>query len=130
VLVALGAAVALGSPAALWLAAGLLLAPAHARPREARAVGSTLRGEIAEGLRFLAGHRVLRRFAVMVGGFNFAASATSAVFVLYAVGEGSTLGLSEPAFGVLLTATALGSLAGSVSRSGSSADLGASGCSR
>jgi MFS family permease len=113
-LVALGAAVALGSPAALWLAAGLLLLRLPAPPREARAVGSTLRGEIAEGLRFLAGHRVLRRFAVMVGGFNFAASATSAVFVLYAVGEGSTLRLSEPAFGVLLTTAAIGSLLGSL----------------
>jgi len=114
VLVALGAAVALGSPAVLWLAAGLLLLRLPTPPREERAAGSTLRGEIAEGVRFLAGHAVLRRFAVMVGGFNFAAAATSAVFVLYAVGEGSTLGLSEPAFGVLLTATAVGSLFGSM----------------
>jgi MFS family permease len=114
VLVAVGAALALGSPAVLWLAAGLLLLGLPTHVRETRAPGSTLRTEVAEGLRFLAGHRVLRRFAVMVGGFNFAASATSAVFVLYAVGEGSTLGLSEPAFGLLLTATALGSLAGSV----------------
>jgi MFS family permease len=114
VLVAFGAAVALGSPAVLWLAAGLLLLRLPTPPREERAAGSTLRGEIAEGVRFLAGHRILRRFAVMVGGFNFAASATSAVFVLYAVGEGSTLGLSEPAFGVLLTATAVGSLLGSI----------------
>jgi MFS family permease len=114
VLVALGAAVALGSPAVLWLAAGLLLLRLPTPPREERAVGSTLRGEIAEGVRFLAGHRILRRFAVMVGGFNFAAAATSAVFVLYAVGEGSTLGLSEPAFGVLLTAMAVGSLLGSM----------------
>lgn len=114
VLVAVGAALALGSPAVLWLAAGLLLLGLPRHVRELRAPGSTLRAEVAEGLRFLAGHRVLRRFAVMVGGFNFAASATSAVFVLYAVGEGSTLGLSEPAFGLLLTATALGSLVGSM----------------
>jgi len=114
VLVALGAAFALGSPAVLWIVAALLLLRLPTPPREDRVVGSTLRGEIAEGVRFLAGHPVLRRFAVMVGGFNFAASATSAVFVLYAVGEGSTLGLSEPAFGVLLTAAAIGSLLGSM----------------
>jgi len=114
VLVAVGATIALGSPAVLWIAAGLLLLRLPAPPREPRAVGSTLRGEIAEGVRFLAGHPVLRRFAVMVGGFNFAASATSAVFVLHAVGEGSALRLSEPAFGLLLTATAVGSLLGSL----------------
>lgn len=111
-LITLGAGVALGSPALLWVAAGLLLMRLPAVERPARAAGSTLRSEIAEGLRFLGGHRVLRRFAVMVGGFNFAASATSAVLVLQAVGEGSALGLSEPAFGLLLTASAAGSLAG------------------
>jgi MFS family permease len=114
VLVALGAAAALGSPALLWLAAGLLVLGLPPLPSAGRTVGSTLRSEIAEGLRFLAGHRVLRRFALMVGGFNFASSATGAVLVLQAVGEGSALGLSEPAFGLLLTAMALGSLAGTV----------------
>ena len=112
VLITLGAGVALGSPALLWVAAGLLLVRLPAVERAPRTPGSTLRSEIGEGLRFLAGHRVLRRFAVMVGGFNFAASATGAVLVLQAVGEGSALGLSEPAFGLLLTASAVGSLAG------------------
>jgi MFS family permease len=112
-LVALGAAVALASPALLWLLAGLILLRLPAIPSAARAPGATMRSDIAEGLRFLAGHRVLRRFAVMVGGFNFASSAAFAVFVLFAVGPGSTLGLSEPAFGALLTAAAFGSLAGS-----------------
>jgi MFS family permease len=113
-LVALGAAIALGSPAVLWLAAGLLLLRLPTPAPDERTVGTTLRAEIVEGVRFLSGHAVLRRFAVMVGGFNFAASATSAVFVLYAVGETSALGLSEPAFGLLLTATAFGSLLGSL----------------
>jgi MFS family permease len=111
-LITLGAGVAVGSPALLWVAAGLLLVRLPTVERAARTPGSTLRAEIGEGLRFLAGHRVLRRFAVMVGGFNFAASATGAVLVLQAVGEGSALGLSEPAFGLLLTASAVGSLAG------------------
>jgi len=114
VLITLGAGVAVGSPALLWIAAGLLLLRLPAVARPPRTPGSTLRSEIGEGLRFLTGHRVLRRLAVMVGGFNFAASASGAVLVLHAVGEGSALGLSEPAFGLLLTASAVGSLAGTV----------------
>jgi MFS family permease len=112
-LVAVGAVVALGSPAALWMIAALLLLRLPASPAALRTPGSTLRSEIAEGLRFLAGHRVLRRLALMVGGFNLAASATGAVLVLHAVGDGSALGLSEPGFGLLLTSAAVGSLLGS-----------------
>ena len=113
-LVAVGAAVALGSPAVLWIGAGLLLLRVPIPRHAARTSASTLREDIAEGLRFLAGHRVLRRLALMVGGFNFASAAAGAILVLHAVGEGSSLGLSEPAFGLLLTATAVGSLLGSV----------------
>jgi len=45
--------------------------------------------------------------------FNFATNATFAVFVLYAVGPGSAMGLSTQAFGVLLATLAAGSLVGS-----------------
>ena len=68
--------------------------------------------DIAEGLRYLWRHRVLRTLAIMVGGANLAGTATQAVFVLYAVRPGP-MGLSEPAFGVLLTTFAVGSLIGS-----------------
>jgi MFS family permease len=50
--------------------------------------------------------------AFMVGGMNMASTATFAVLVLYAVAPGP-MGLSEPAFGVLLTTFAIGSLIGS-----------------
>ena len=69
--------------------------------------------DIAEGLRYLWRHRVLRTLAFMVGGANLAGTATQAVFVLYAVRPGP-MGLSEPAFGVLLTTFAVGSLIGSL----------------
>ena len=68
--------------------------------------------DIAEGLRYLVRHDVLRTLAVMVGVMNLAATATQTMFVLYAVAPGP-MGLSEPAFGLLLTTFALGSLAGS-----------------
>ena len=71
-----------------------------------------LTADIAEGLRYLWGHRVLRTLAFMVGGINLAAVGTNAVFVLYAVRPGP-MGLSEPAFGLLLVTFAVGSLIGS-----------------
>jgi MFS family permease len=112
-LVAAGAAMAFGLPGALWaLAVGLLVGlPGSYRPE--RTTRTTLRADITEGLRFLWQDRLLRTLALMVGGSNFASNAAFAVFVLYAVGPESSLGLSEPAYGVLLTATAVGAFAGS-----------------
>ena len=69
--------------------------------------------DIVEGLHFLWRHQILRTFAVMVGGSNFASSATMAVLVLYAVGPGSAMRLSTQVFGVLLAMFAVGSLVGS-----------------
>ncbi len=112
-LVAAGAAVAFGLPGALWaLAVGLLVGlPGSFRPE--RTTRTTLRADIGEGLRFLWRDRLLRTLALMVGASNFASNAAFAVFVLYAVGPDSPLGLSEPAYGVLLTTMAVGAFAGS-----------------
>lgn len=71
-----------------------------------------LTADIAEGLRYLWHHRVLRTLALMVGVMNLAATATGAILVLYAVSPGP-MGLSEPEFGILGTTFAVGSLAGS-----------------
>lgn len=81
--------------------------PERAGPR------TSLRADIGEGMRFLVGHRLLRTLAVMVGVMNLGGSATQAIFVLYAVAPGP-MGLSEVGFGVLITAFAIGSLAGSL----------------
>ncbi|MFI6025664.1 MFS transporter [Amycolatopsis magusensis] len=113
-LVAAGAFAAFATPAGLWVAAigALLLVRGSFRlPRERPA---TLRADIAEGLRFVLRDPVLRMIAVMVGVFNFADKAVFAVLVLYAVGPGSAMGLSEQAFGFLLTAIAAGGLVGSL----------------
>ena len=92
-------------------AVGLTLITGAFRP-ERSGPPTRLTTDIAEGLRYLWRHRVLRTLAIMVGVLNLASTAIQAVFVLYAVDPGP-MGLSEPAFGVLLTAFAIGSLGGS-----------------
>jgi MFS family permease len=113
-LVAAGIAAAFATPAALWAAAVgvlLLLRGSFAVPRSEP---TTLRADVAEGLRYLWRHRLLRTLAAMTGLFNFATNATFAVFVLYAVGPDSAMGLSEAAFGVLFATIAAGSLVGAL----------------
>lgn len=113
-LIAVGAAFAFTTTSALWLAAVVVLLLVRGRFRTVRdGPPTTMRADIAEGLRFLWRHRILRTLAVMTGVFNFASNGAMAVFVLFAVGPSSSMGLSEVAFGVLLTTSAAGSLLGS-----------------
>ncbi|WP_307796362.1 MFS transporter [Amycolatopsis sp. 195334CR] len=114
-LVAAGALASFATPAGLWLAAigALFLVRGEFRPPR-EGPSSSLRADIAEGLRFLFRHRVLRTISVMVGVFNFADTAVFAVLVLHAVGPGSAMGLSEQAFGLMLTGVAVGGLLGSL----------------
>jgi MFS family permease len=113
-LVAAGVAAAFATPAALWAAAVgalLLLRGGFAVPREEP---TTLRADAAEGLRYLWRHRLLRTLAAMTGLFNFATNATFAVFVLYAVGPDSAMGLTEVTYGLLFATIAAGSLIGAL----------------
>jgi MFS family permease len=113
-LVAAGVALAFATPAALWAAAVgalLLLRGGFSVPRGER---TTLRADVAEGLRYLWRHRLLRTLATMTGLFNLATNATFAVFVLYAVGPHSALHLTEAAYGLLFATIAAGSLVGAI----------------
>jgi MFS family permease len=113
-LVAAGVAAAFATPAGLWAAAVgalLLLRGGFSVPRE---TPTTLRADVAEGLRYLWRHRLLRTLAAMTGLFNFATNATFAVFVLYAVGPDSAMGLTEAAYGLLFATIAAGSLIGAL----------------
>jgi len=113
-LVAAGVAAAFVAPAALWAAAVgalLLLRGGFAVPREEP---TTLRADVAEGLRYLWRHRLLRTLAAMTGLFNFATNATFAVFVLYAVGPDSAMDLTEVGYGLLFATLAAGSLIGAL----------------
>lgn len=111
-LVATGIALAFGTPVLLWVAAIGVLLLVRGRFRAERTEPSTIRADIAEGLRYLRGSTLLRTLAIMVGVFNFASSAVYTVFVLYSVGPDSAMKLSEPAYGLLLTASAIGSVLG------------------
>jgi MFS family permease len=113
-LVAAGIALAFATPAALWAAAVgalLLLRGGFSVPRREP---TTLRADVAEGLRYLWRHRLLRTLAAMTGLFNFATNATFAVFVLYAVGPHSAMHLTEAAYGLLFATIAAGSLVGAI----------------
>jgi len=113
-LVGVGTMAAFGAPIALWAAAVAVLATLPGRFKVERPEPTTLRADIAEGLRFLVRQPILRTFTVATALFNLATSATFAIIVLYAVGPRSPMGLSEQAYGVLLTSTAAGSLLGSL----------------
>jgi MFS family permease len=114
-LVAAGVAAVFATPAALWAAAIgalLLLRGSFAVPRTEER--TTVRADVAEGLRYLWRHRLLRTLAAMTGLFNLATNATFAVFVLYAVGPDSAMGLTEAAYGLLFATIAAGSLIGAL----------------
>ncbi|WP_019810758.1 MFS transporter [Saccharomonospora halophila] len=114
-LVAIAVAVTFAAPAALWALALVALLFVRGSFGTAETGARTrLRADIVEGLRFLRRHRLLRALAVLTGTVNFATNAVFTVFVLFAVGSSSAMGLSEPAYGVLFATTAVGSLIGSL----------------
>ncbi len=69
----------------------------------------SIRAQIAEGLRWLARHRLLRVVAVLLGIYNFANQMGQAVLVLLAT---QTLHVSTRGYGLLLASSAVGSVAG------------------
>ncbi len=111
-LVAAGAALSLVTSSAAWFVAAVVLLLLTGSYKTDNDRSTTIRADIGEGLRFLARHRVLRTMAALTGLANLGTSAMFAVFVLYAVGPDSAMGLSEPGFGVLLTSAAVGSFIG------------------
>ncbi len=116
-LVALGAGWALGAPALLYLAGALLLIGVRGRfraPRSDSAATTTVCAEIAEGLRFVLRHRVIRTLTIASGTANAANSAFFAVFVLWVVGPGSAMGATPQVFGLLVSCLAVGAVAGPV----------------
>jgi MFS family permease len=113
-LAAAGLAVAMGAPAAAYLAGAgcLALIAGSFRATGAEPAGSTrLRDEIAEGARFVWRHPVLRPLAIMLGVQNMAFAAVFSVFVLFAVAPGP-MGLSKAGYGILLATLGAGSLVG------------------
>jgi MFS family permease len=121
---ALGAGWVLGLPAGLAVGAAVLLwrgvrgshraTPAvDAPPRDGRPVRRAL-DEVRDGLTFLAHHRVLRPLVVSGALMNMAFTAYFAVFVLWAVGPGSRMGLRPGVYPLLLAVLAVGAVVGSL----------------
>jgi MFS family permease len=126
VLVVVGAGLAFLTPVALWVLAIGALVLVRGSFRIDRPERATLRADIAEGLRFLWRSKVLRILAIATGMTNMAANAAGAVLVLYLVGPESPGGLTDPQYGLLMTATAVGGLLGSVVADGVERRLGRS----
>ncbi|MFN8075995.1 MAG: MFS transporter [Kineosporiaceae bacterium] len=105
-------AVLVGLDAASFLLGALLLRGVRPRPRERSAgPGRQLRAEIAEGLRFVGGHRSLRRIAATTAVANLFGTAAMSMLPLLLLRE---LGLAPSTVGLLYTAGALGGLLGAV----------------
>jgi MFS family permease len=105
---------ALGSSGGCYAAAALGLALLRGTFRPASGgQRRRLGAEIAEGLRFLWRHRLLRTLAVIVFVMNLGWASWLAVLVLYAVRPGP-MGLSKFGFGLLVTAIGAGGVAGTL----------------
>jgi predicted MFS family arabinose efflux permease len=113
-LFAVAAAVPFLLDAGSFAAAAALVAAMGGRFRVERPEGSaptTLRAEIAEGVRWLARHRLLRVLAVAIALMNLTLSATLSISVLYAQ---ERLGLGAVGYGLLLSSMAVGGIAASL----------------
>jgi MFS family permease len=109
-IVAASAALALGGSAVAFLLAALVLTTLVGNFRPVRHGPRTrIHTDIAEGLRYLFGHRVLRTLALCVGLSNLASTAFDSVLALYVVDPGP-MGMSEAGYGFLLITFAAGSL--------------------
>jgi MFS family permease len=115
-LAGVGVGLALGGPAVVWAAAAAMLVALNGtfRVRRSDPAHTSLRFDIAVGIRCLTRSVALRSVCVCVAFTNFAGAAATAVFVVYAVGPGSVLGLSPGGFGLLMAASAVGSVLGSL----------------
>jgi MFS family permease len=104
---------ALGATTAGYLLAAVALALVAGSFRPVRSGDpTTLRRDVADGVRYLFGQRLLRTLALLVGIANMGETAVLTVLPVYAIRPGP-MGLPEAGFGLLLAAPALGALAGS-----------------
>jgi MFS family permease len=105
------APVPFGVNAVSFAASATLVASIGSLPAATPRPRTSLRTDIAEGVRWLWHHRLLRTLALTMAFGNVVFCAAFAIFVLYAF---ERLGLGPVGYGVLLTAFAVGGLAGTV----------------
>jgi MFS family permease len=105
----IAAAVPFGLNALTFAVAAALVATIGAVPGRPVRPRTSVSTDVAEGLRWLWRHHLLRALAVGMGLANIAFCSAFAVFVLYAR---QRLGLSDVGYGLLLTTFAVGGLLG------------------
>ncbi|HEY2957481.1 MAG TPA: MFS transporter [Actinomycetota bacterium] len=113
-LFAAAAAVPFLLDAGSFAAAAVLIAVLRGRfqvERPAAAPPTTLRAEIAEGVRWLWRNRLLRILALALGLMNLTLTATESILVLFAQ---ERLGLGPVGYGALLSSIAVGGIAASL----------------
>lgn len=111
-LFAVRAALPFGLDAVSFAGSAALLAglPRTARSRTTQPRSDQrMRAQIAEGVRWLAGHRLLRTVALLLGASNFSSQMGQATLVLLAT---QTLHVGTRGYGLLWTAAAVGSVLG------------------
>ena len=112
-LIGLGLAVPFAVDAICALAAAVLIGRIAATPRPDPATVERrhLRHEISDGVRWLWDHPPIRALALTIFLFNVTFWAPYSLYVLYAT---ERLGVDEIGYGLLITAGAIGGLAGSI----------------
>jgi MFS family permease len=95
-----------------FLVAAVVIALIAGQFTSDRAAGpSSIRKDIAEGVRWLWRNRVLRTLSLMAGGINLFSTGIIAIFVLFAQ---DILDVTDVGYGVLLTVIGLGGLVGAM----------------
>jgi MFS family permease len=121
-LFALSAVAPLLSTAGAYAAAALLVLGLSVRsPRAVETPRTSIRREIAEGVRWLAGNRLLRGLTAISTGASMMEALTSGVLVLLAL---ETLHIGETGFGLLLTAAGAGAVVGGLTAAPLAARIG------
>jgi len=113
-LFATAAAVPFVLDAGSFAAAAVLIMAMRGRFQVERPMGverATLRADIAEGVRWLASHQLLRLLGVAIGLMNLTLSAASAILVLYAQDR---LGLGSAGYGALIACLSIGGISASL----------------
>jgi MFS family permease len=107
-----GMALPFATNAACFALGALLVSRVVTSTRTELRERSSLRAEMAEGIRWLIDHPPMRTLAITIFTFNVTFGAAWSVLVLYA---GDRLGMDEVGFGLLTTAIAVGGVVGIVS---------------
>ncbi|GIH11743.1 MFS transporter [Rhizocola hellebori] len=105
------AALPLWADVATFAISAALVARLSRRPHPTGHSGRSIRAEVADGVRWLARHRLLRTLTLLSGAANLANYMALSTLVLFAT---SRLGLSGRGYGLLVGLMAAGGIAGSL----------------